>query len=371
MARAFLYIVAGLVVLVLAGLLLLRIFADDLTEIAFVPDRAFTPQQALAEGAYADPAMWISRPGLGEADPARFLPEGVSADGEALGAAVFFVHPTSYFETANWNAPAGDAKTRKQAERFVRQMASPFNRSADLWAPRYRQATLGAFVTDRDDADKALALAYGDVLRAFDHFIETIAEDRPIVLAGHSQGAFHLRNLIAERVAGTSLQDRIAAAYLIGWPLSLERDVPALGLSACSGPDQPGCLVSWMSWADPASPGAIFEQYGYRGWLDGSKGEGRPFLCSNPLTGMATGDAPASANRGSIVRDKKSDAVSLVKGRIPARCGPDGLLLIGDPPELGEWVLPGNNYHVYDIPMFWMNLREDVSRRVEAWQAAR
>jgi hypothetical protein len=33
-------------------------------------------------------------------------------------------------------------------------------------------------------------------------------------------------------------------------------------------------------------------------------------------------------------------------------------------------VLPGNNYHVYDIPMFWMNLRRDVATRLAAWRAA-
>jgi hypothetical protein len=54
---------------------------------------------------------------------------------------------------------------------------------------------------------------------------------------------------------------------------------------------------------------------------------------------------------------------------VPARCDTRGLLLIGDPPDLGPYVLPGNNYHVYDIPLFWANLRQDVGRRVGAWTA--
>jgi hypothetical protein len=32
-------------------------------------------------------------------------------------------------------------------------------------------------------------------------------------------------------------------------------------------------------------------------------------------------------------------------------------------------VLPGNNYHVYDIPLFWRNVQADVARRVRGWQA--
>ena len=62
---------------------------------------------------------------------------------------------------------------------------------------------------------------------------------------------------------------------------------------------------------------------------------------------------------------------TLVRGLVPARCDERGLLLIGDPPEMGNAVLPGNNYHVYDIPLFWSNLRADVGRRVSAWTMPR
>ena len=56
---------------------------------------------------------------------------------------------------------------------------------------------------------------------------------------------------------------------------------------------------------------------------------------------------------------------------MPARCDPTtGLLMIGDPPDLGPGVLPGNNYHVYDIPLFWANLKADVTRRLAAWTKA-
>ena len=59
---------------------------------------------------------------------------------------------------------------------------------------------------------------------------------------------------------------------------------------------------------------------------------------------------------------------TLIARAVPARCDAGtGLLLIGDPPRLGDGVLPGNNYHVYDIPLFWANLRADITRRLIAW----
>jgi len=32
------------------------------------------------------------------------------------------------------------------------------------------------------------------------------------------------------------------------------------------------------------------------------------------------------------------------------------------------YVLPGNNYHVYDITLFWANVRADVLRRLAAFE---
>lgn len=361
--------------LVLAGLFAMRVFSDELTEIAFVPTAEFEEQPELAANVYQDPAMWISRPGLGDKDPAVWTPDGFAAEeeGEPLDAAVFFVHPTSYMERAHWNAPLDDAVSRNRAELYVRGMASPFNRSAELWAPRYRQAAFGAFLTDRPETAQALDAAYGDIVLAFDYFVEAVARDRPIVLAGHSQGAYHLRRLIRDRVAGTPLASRIAAAYVIGWPVSIKHDLPAMGMPACENPDQGGCVLSWMSMAEPADTTRMREAYAKGVGLDGKLLEESPFVCTNPLTGAQGGAAEASANLATLVPDLKNRSGELAPGVVPARCGEDGLLYIGAPPELelGPYVLPGNNYHLYDIVLFWANVRADVARRIEAWKAAR
>jgi hypothetical protein len=370
MARKFLYLVAGLVVLIVAAALALSFWSEDLSEFAFVPEGAFTPQPELAANVYAQPSMWISRPGLGAKDPARWLPQGARPAPQRLGAAVFFIHPTSYLGNAHWNASLTDRTSRRRADLFVRGMASPFNASQDLWAPRYRQAAFGAFLTDAPQAKQALDLAYDDVSQAFEYFLAHTDKAEPIVLAGHSQGAFLLKRLIRDHVAGKPLARRIAVVYAVGWPVSLDQDLTRMGLPACAAPDQAGCVMSWLSFADPADPGMVRKAYARHPGFDESV-EGGPFLCSNPLTGTAGGAAPASADLGTLVPDLSAGTGKLVPGMVPARCRKDGLLDIGEPPDLGPYVLPGNNYHIYDIPLFWANLRQDVARRVGAWRDRR
>lgn len=380
--RRFLYTIVVLIMVSAAALFALRLYGDELTQLALVPSSEFEDQAALADNAYADPGMWFSRPGMGAPnDPARWQPQvRPPEDGApALPApqptpdiapprfAVFFVHPTSFWDSSRWNATFDHAESQDFARIFVRGMGSAFNRASEIWAPRYRQATFGAFLTDSPEAERALDAAYADVAQAFDYFVATVDPQMPIVIAGHSQGSVHVLRLLQDKIAGTPLAARIAVAYPIGWPISVEQDLPALPLPACAAPGQAGCLVSWASFADGGDPGMMMARYRQTpGFTGEPRGDG-PILCVNPLTGTANGTAEAPANLGTLVPSDDLTSGDLVVGAVPARCNAAGLLMIGDPPEMGAHVLPINNYHIYDIPLFWANLQADVVRRVSAW----
>lgn len=370
MARKFLYFVALLIVMVIAALLALRIWSAELTRFAFVPRGAFEAQAPARAGLYDNPAMWVSRPGIAD-DPAQYRPEGTPAapPGKAF---VFFIHPTSYLAREHWNGPVDDKDTRNRTALFVRGMASAFNGEAAVFVPYYRQAAFGSFLVNRPETLKARAVAYGDVRAAFRAFAASVPADAPIVLAGHSQGALHLLHLLKDDVKGTPLAARVIAAYLIGWPVSVAHDLPETGLPACTAPDQTGCALSWMSFADPPDASLMLDTYRAEPGLDGKAKGAEPILCTNPLTGGAAPDAPGSANLGTMMPARDLKTGKIEKLGIPARCdAKTGLLLIGEGPDLGPYVLPGNNYHVYDVPLFWSNVRADVSRREAAWQAGR
>ncbi|WP_260583753.1 DUF3089 domain-containing protein [Sphingopyxis sp. PET50] len=398
MARKFLYLIAIVIFLFLGVGLAYQFAPGWFARTALVPSTQFVEQTAAAPNAYDDPKMWFARPGL-ENDPSGWRPPETGGDGRAPDsakaasdklippanaattgaglsaatapkgdAAIFFVHPTSYYSRSSWNAPLDDRDANHRATLFMQGMASAFGDAGEVWAPRYRQATLGAFLAeDRVTAGKAIDAAYRDVEQAFDAFVEGIPANKPIILAGHSQGALHLTTLLKNRIAGTPLAKRIVGAYVIGWPISVDTDLAGLGLPACATPEQKGCIISWASFAEPADPSMVLDAYDGTVGFDGRPRAGTRMLCTNPLTGIPDTAAKAKANIGTLKPIDGFKGGALVAGKIGATCDDTrGLLMIGKADIAKDYapsyVLPGNNYHVFDITLFWANLRADVLR---------
>ena len=362
MARKFIYFIAIMIGLFIVAALTYRLFPMQIMRAALVPAGAFEAPPALPANAYANADMWVARPDMKD-NPAKWLPTGVTAT-PAAGAAVFFIHPTSSFNRNRWNAPFDDRQANDGAALSARAQASVFSAAGDIWMPHYRQATFGAFLTDAPEAKAALDAAYRDVATAFDAFISGIDPKRPIILAGHSQGSLYLLRLLREKIAGTPTAKRIVAAYAIGWPISVRTDLTALGMAACVNSAQTGCLLSWQSFAEPAEPDFLMAAYNRSTGFDGTARKDSMIVCTNPLNGGASGAQPASANLGTLKTNNDATTGTLTAKAVPARCDPRGLLLVGDAPDVGNVVLPGNNYHVYDYNLFWLNVRADAVRRV-------
>ena len=366
-ARRFLTLIFILILLAVAGAFALFQFGDRVLLKQATPVGHYQ-EPPKAEGPdYSLDSSWITRPGLTN-DPSARVPQGVIATKASEPAATFFVHPTTYLKRDRWNAaldPGGDASGR--ARLFVQSQASAFNSVSDIWAPHYRQASFGAFLLKSEDARKALDLAYGDVLAAFDAFLAKQPDGKPIILAGHSQGSLHLSRLLVDRK--DALRGRLIAAYVVGWPLSVTADLPATGLPACSAPDESGCVLSWQSFKEPANPDLILDAWKGTKGPTGIQRRRADMLCVNPLTGTIGGSASPGANGGTLIPNGDFISANLSPGQVGARCDNGFLMIDGDIPNLGPYVLPGNNYHVYDYALFWGSIRADAERRLAAWRA--
>jgi hypothetical protein len=363
-ARIFLYFIAIVIVLVLAAGVAWNMFQDEILELALVPNEPVEMLASVETQAYANQAMWLVRPDI-ENPASDWLPDGVEiAEQTAQPIPVFYVLPTTYLARDRWNAPLNSPAARQRQDLFAASQASIFNAVGEVWAPLYRQAVIGAFLTDHSNAEVALRFAYQDIESAFGYFLSQIGDDQPFILAGHSQGSLHLTTLLHERIAESDIADRIAAAYIIGWPISVAADLPALPLPACSTPDDTGCIVAFQSFAEPAESRQVTRIYDESTGYSGASRRYTEMLCVNPLNGRRNGAAEAVDNLGSLVPNEDANGADLVAGLVEARCDERGLLLIGAPlDDYDRYILPGNNFHVFDYMLFWANLRQDVARR--------
>jgi hypothetical protein len=363
-ARRFLIAIFVLTLLVVAGAFAIFQFGGSVLLRSFTPQGHYAAPARSSAPDYARRDAWIARPDIPH-NASEWLPAGVQRAPKRADAAIFYIHPTTYLRGDRWNAPLYEPDSGWRDQLFVQSQASAFNGAGEIWAPRYRQAAYGAFLLRSDDAHKALDLAFSDVSAAFDEFLKHVPAGRPIILAGHSQGALHLMRLLEERKG--QLKGRLVAAYVVGWPVSAAADLPAMGFPACRSPSDTGCVLSWLSFGDPANPSLILDEWSKSTSPTGEKRQRKDIICVNPISGTLGGAAPASANAGTLVPSTDFTSATLQPAMLGAHCD-NGLLIIdGEVPGLGPYVLPGNNYHVYDYALFWGDIRRDAERRLAAW----
>lgn len=374
-ARRFLLVIFFLTLLVVAGAFAVFQYGGSVLRKQALPTVPYKAPPPASGPDYVRVENWLNLPDTVPPGPAEWRPKGSTGEpAERRSVAVFYIHPTTYLERDRWNAPLEHRDSQDRAALFVRSQASTFNAAGAIYAPKYRQAAFGAFLDTGEDATKALDLAYSDVARAFERFLAQ-EPDRPIVLAGHSQGALHLTRLLHDRVAkDPALRQRIVAAYVVGWPVSTATDIPMMGMAACNRPDQARCIMSWQSFSEPANTSLVTDVFEGSTGFNGQKRRRRDMLCVNPVTGSPAPSTPAQSAGTIIPTDANLTDATLDSGAIGARCERGFLLIEGRDdrlPELGPYVLPGNNYHVYDYALFWGDIRRDFERRLSAYRSQR
>jgi hypothetical protein len=362
------------------------------------PRHRFADREPPPAPDYGSPSAWAARPDC--TNHSMLAPPGVEPGNRQSDAAadLFFVHPTMYFGRESWNARLDDARVNELIDEIVIPLeASIFNASCRVWAPRYRQATLYAFLGGRRSARPALDLAFQDVRRAFIHWAERLSEGRPFFLAGHSQGCLHAIRLLEEVIEpDPDLAGRMVAAYAAGFTFPLDKFSRRLRrLRPADHPgDHGGVIAAWDTWLEGGRPQQPFDRGEH--WYGSSAGEpahwerraGKKPLCVNPVTWRRdTEIAARELHRGAVnveLQDRPAtfslvgdDPLGVrVKGLsapkphlVSARCGEDGYLYVSEPPEpsFRTMVMPGGNYHNYDFALFYMDVRRNVAERLEAY----
>lgn len=373
-AAKFLLVIAAIIVLILIGGIIFTTNQMTMLRLAFVPDHAIADEEETAAPDYAQAQAWAAQPG--QTSSAQLLPEGIMQTAQVPEVDVFFIHPTTYLNKARWNAPFdGDEDAVRRLDNFsLRYQASAFSLAGQVYAPRYRQASFGAFFDDSGQGVQAMLKAHADVVRAFDHYIANQNKGRPFILAGHSQGALHALLLLGERIAPTNLKDLMVAAYVVGWPVSLEHDLGILpGIKACEGSSDTACVISFQSFDKDGDAAPLLKVFDATPGLNGKPRKGTTMLCTNPLAWKVGGSASKAANLGGIELKPEAGPIGApIPALTGARCGKNGILYLTRPPQ-GSWTeyqMAGGNYHAYDYNLFYMNIRQNAAVRAKAWLEA-
>lgn len=369
-------ILIGIAVLALAAGTAAFVYRDQIgMMIAFSrlkPEHSFAEAAPPAAPDYSQQQSWAALPD--REDAADVVPSADVQDRQATAEVdVFFVHPTTFFGTAAWNQSLDDGSTNQLTDAFVlRGQASVFNSCCKIYAPRYRQATIYSFMDNTGSGSAALKLAYEDVERAFDYFIEHYNRGRPFILASHSQGSVHVRTLLEKRITGTPLRERLVAAYPIGFGIDRDEMAKAVpDVPVCESADQIGCAVTWNAIGPQAA----------------KFGDSSESICVNPLTWHADGAAAeASLNLGGVaypgtfagtLADVKGVPPDFVNAKPVVEVGVadaqciDGMLRVMDIHSQNYSARPmgRDNYHIYDYNLFHMNLRKNVETKVAKYLA--
>ncbi|MBL1430231.1 MAG: DUF3089 domain-containing protein [Robiginitomaculum sp.] len=322
-----------------------------------VPYQTYTPP---TQPDYNDPASWVFAP---------------KTEIDQKDTHIFVVTPTIYWGGEDWNTSLSDEDSNDRLLReAIPNWAGPFRGAGHVTVPKYRAASLYSFLTARYDARAARALAYSDVLAAFDKFVADIDSNGPIVLVGVEQGGLHVLGLLQDRFHDQHMRERLAVAYVIDFAVPLDLFEAGLkGLLVCKTPQSTQCVVTYNAFAEEDD--LEITRFRERSMVWDQNGRlqntlGRALACVNPVLGAAVHDfAPARLHLGGVAASGLDWAANPapIPGQTSTQCE-EGVLLIEAPrsKSLRKELSLGKRFKPDPFNLFYADLSKDVENRIIA-----
>jgi hypothetical protein len=237
---------------------------------------------------YSDPNLWACRPGNdpnechADMTATEFLADGSQRVvprpyAEHPKFDCFYVYPTVKLDSGGNMVDFSDISAVLDP---LLSQAAPFASECEVYAPLYRQVSLGGSGGEGGIATTGdPALGIQDVEGAFRYYLDHLSHGRRFVLMGHSQGTFALTKLIEDTVdKDDALRARMISALLIGGAVTVPVGKNVGGsfqnVPLCEAPGQTGCVIAYNSFAKEAPPpaNAVF----------GKAGAGSETACTTP-----------------------------------------------------------------------------------------
>jgi hypothetical protein len=252
-----------------------------------------------------DPTVWLCKPGIpnNPCEPG-FDTTLLSPSGEIVGTQsiepdserkfdCFYVYPT----VSDDQSTNSDLSIDPEERSIALYQAARYGLHCRVFAPMYRQVTLQGILNPDSIPIDARELAYGDVLSAWKTYLRNYNDGRGVVLIGHSQGTFVLRQLIHQVIDPKKKErNRLISAILLGGNVTVPEGGDVGGdfqhIPACRKQGQFGCVIAFSTFNTPVPANARFGRPGGIG-LPGLPTTG-DVLCTNPAA-LGGGSAPLNA----------------------------------------------------------------------------
>jgi hypothetical protein len=238
---------------------------------ANVPLPSKSPYAGYVSPTYADPKMWLCLPGrandacagdLGATelrpDGSRVIEASPAPPDHASKVDCFYVYPTVDSRIMAGNHD--DFTDTGEAAMAASVQAARFRDVCNVYAPLYRQMTIGTYLRSKSTVEEYAAVAESDVEDAFLHYLAQWNRGRKFVLVGHSQGGDMVARLLARYVDDdASVRARMLYAMPLGFRLQVPKGKVVGGalknIPLCEKEEDTGCVIAYRSFSDSADGG--------------------------------------------------------------------------------------------------------------------
>lgn len=216
--------------------------------------------------------------------------------------------------------------------------------SCNFFSPYYRQISMDSWLTlDTALIEERFKLAYQDVADAFHYYMEHDNQGKPFILAGHSQGAKAVIELL-KREMTPDISRKLIATYAIGYTVTPEELAGYSTLRPAQDSIDTGVLIGFNSVTRPDAVSPLFRDN---------------VVCINPVN-WRTDATPATSYQGFTVAQDTTIHTLIVTGIDEEQYFIPSVAAL----------LPKGNLHVQEFNLYNEDLRKNVLQRIWAFRQA-
>lgn len=277
---------------------------------------------------------------------------------------VFYLYPTVWYgegTNKDFVCPIDFKPMRENATNALISQSTIFEEVGNIYAPFYRQAD-ALYILDTNNNIKNKEKYFNDIpkkdaLAAFDYFIKNFNNNKPFILMGHSQGAMMIKEILKDYFkTNENLNNRLVAAYIIGYSVTTNDLEKNPHLKFARSEYDTGVIISYNT------ESSIFNGYNPT-LLEGA-------IAINPITWTLEEDeATKEKSLGSCFFAGTN--YNIVKNFASAKVDKKRGVIKCDSINADDFYIDGmfekGNYHVYDIALYYNDLKENARKRVGAF----